>query len=168
MKLLKDENGKIYFEHKRGKVKSLAFLKDNPDIVEEWHQLFMRLKDPTGFAFQKELFRSFEDYRLFYKNSALFRELLAKWKLELNVYLRSEAIKALVDTTLEGGKASGSSAKYLLEKLTENYEMDKEETKEMMSKSKTQEYQEKSLKKKKEEQEDYSKVADIFKARKKA
>ena len=164
MKLTKNKDtGKFYYQRDKGRANSRYFIDNHPEVQEEWYEVFMRLKDPTGYAFAREMFESWDDYQIFYKNSKTFRDLLDKWKDELNIRLRSEMIQALVEDATENGKTASSSAKYVLEKLVENEE---EEKKAKRKKQEEQEKKKQQMDKNKKVKEDIDKVRDIMQARK--
>ena len=88
--------------------------------LKEAHDLYMEIADPTEYEFAKALLDS--DYTTFWDqwrriaNMPDFLVFLTKWREELDVKIRSTAIRSLMDISASDDKGSAVASKWLAEK----------------------------------------------------
>lgn len=103
---------------------------ENAEFIAELKEKFLSLEDPTEYAFALEVFKSWGLYNRIKKDSAILRAYLAEWHSELEVRLRSKALKDIISKSEKSSEAS----KYLFEgkykKQLEDYSKDKQKKKE--------------------------------------
>jgi len=103
---------------------------ENSEFLAELKEKFLALEDPTEYTFALEVFKSWGLYNRIKKDSAIFRAYLADWQSELEVRLRSKALKDIIGKSEKSSEAS----KYLFEgkykKQLEDYSKDKKKNKE--------------------------------------
>jgi hypothetical protein len=84
--------------------------------LSEWRTRFVETMDPTEYTGAIELCGSWEEWLKFKKLWPLFNEqILPMWLAEIEVRLRSEAIRSVVKDVLTDSKSANSSAKWLAE-----------------------------------------------------
>ena len=84
-------------------------------ILPSLRRLYMEANDPTEYTIAHEVFGSWKQWKRLCKNK-IIGEYIQELRDELEVRLRSDAIKAMVDTaTLEGAKGT-TAAKYIAER----------------------------------------------------
>ena len=84
----------------------------DPDGLPSMRKHFILSEDPTGYTTAKELLGSWSHWQKIFANKR-FKEELDAWQEELDVRLRSKAIKAIKDTALTEGSKGTTAAKYL-------------------------------------------------------
>ncbi len=83
----------------------------NREYLAELHNKFLECEDPNEYYFAMKWCKSYGLYLRIKKDSKIFREELEKWKLELEIKLRSRAFRNL----MAKGKTSSEAAKYVFE-----------------------------------------------------
>ena len=78
------------------------------------HKMFIASDDPTGYSFAIAAFDSWDHLQHLLKNCQWFRRHYDKWQNELEVKMRSEAIKNLVKQSKDS--KGSTAAKYVAEK----------------------------------------------------
>jgi hypothetical protein len=79
---------------------------------EEWHRLYVEAADPTEYDAAMVLIGNWEHWQVLRKSKTL-AELFDKWRMEVEVKLRSEAIKSMVRHSKQMNGAA--AAKWLAE-----------------------------------------------------
>lgn len=92
------------------------FNPEGTEDIEEWKQRFIQTRDPTEYTAAIELLGSWQDWLKFKKEWPHFRlEILPEWIQEMEVLIRSEALKTIIRDSLGGKPTSTSSAKWIVE-----------------------------------------------------
>ena len=103
----------------REKFTPLYTLKDEDHEVEgvvykSARNIYLAQRDPTEYEAAQVLFGSWRHWKFMVKSCKWFRIKVEEWRDELEVQLRSEAIREIVaDTTSTKSRSSISSAKWL-------------------------------------------------------
>lgn len=125
--LFKNDGGKVktktlFYEIGYELDSALFTIKEEDIVVEGKHlvslyKLYMALvpQDPTEYTFAKSVFNSWEIWTKV-ANSVAFRGYVKEWRKEIEVRIKSDAIKAIAEEMKSGGRSSFSAAKLLLEK----------------------------------------------------
>lgn len=81
------------------------------------HQLYVGMvpSDPTEYSFAMTVFGSWDVWSAICK-SPLIKPYVNKWRKEVEVKVKSQAIQAIAEEMKSGGRSSFSAAKLLLEK----------------------------------------------------
>jgi len=88
-------------------------LKDSdPSGLPSMRRHFILSEDPTGYETAMDLLGSWDQWEKIFQGKR-FKEELEKWQGEMDVRLRSKAIKALKDTALTEGSKGTAAARYL-------------------------------------------------------
>lgn len=82
-----------------------------PDL----HDLYIEMNDPTEYAFAMAAFDSWKHFKHL-ESLKWFRAFLTDWRLELEVKIRSEAIRSMAITANTEGSKGVSAAKWLADK----------------------------------------------------
>lgn len=92
-------------------------LANNGKTYMSIHRLFlsMVLKDPTEYDFALTVFNSWEVWDRVRKSPHVAKE-YKKWRVEADIKIKSQAIKAIAEEMNSGGRSSFSAAKLLLDK----------------------------------------------------
>ena len=77
-------------------------------------KIYLEIADITEYEFAMEVFGSW-DHWLKIQKSGTIMEYVNQWRVELEIKLRSQAIKAMKTVALEGGDKGISSAKWIAE-----------------------------------------------------
>jgi hypothetical protein len=88
---------------------------ENGVVYPSLKQIYLEYSDPTEYSFAIEVIGSWEHWQTLCK-SFVFRPYIKKWREELEVKLRSEALKAMRETARNEGSKGTTAAKYLAEK----------------------------------------------------
>lgn len=111
------------FTSATGRIPSRALFKEyavganqNPDdcpfSITEWRKIFVDTGDITEYDAAIKFFGSWEDWETFKRNWPYFRTtILKKWKEELEIKLRSDAVREMVRQS----KASHAAARWIAE-----------------------------------------------------
>lgn len=83
--------------------------------IEDLKQLYLQMEDLTEYAFATKYLGGWEHWKALLK-SYWFMEHLNKWRTELELKLKAEALQALIDESRIGGKNSYDAKKYLISK----------------------------------------------------
>lgn len=78
------------------------------------HDRYIELNDPTEYSFAMELLGSWEHWKTLVE-SATFRTHIALWREELEIKLRSEAIKEIIAVSTTEKARGTTAAKWLAE-----------------------------------------------------
>jgi hypothetical protein len=78
-------------------------------------RIYLEYSDPTEYSFAIEVIGSWDHWQTLAK-SFVFRPYIQKWRDELEVKLRSEALRAMRETAKHEGSKGTTAAKYLAEK----------------------------------------------------
>jgi len=87
----------------------------NGKVFPSAKRLFVGLGDPTGYMFSQEYLGGWKHWQTLLK-SAVTRRYIEAWQEEVEVSLRAEAIRHVVDASKSGGQSGTSAAKWLAEK----------------------------------------------------
>lgn len=83
-------------------------------VLEEFHQKFLEERDLTEYKPAIELVGSWKEWERLKRDSSKFKNFVSEWKDELEVLLRSEALKKITDIVVNGkDQASLSAAKFI-------------------------------------------------------
>ncbi len=77
--------------------------------------VYMTLEDPTEYAFAMAAFGSWQHFQLL-SGISWFKEPLTEWRLELEIRLRSKAIKAMLATATSESRGSTAAAKWIADR----------------------------------------------------
>jgi hypothetical protein len=107
----------MFFESRTKGFDPTFTLKEQDHEYEGVHYISMRkiyigMEDPTEYLFATEVLGSW-DHWLKLCNSALIREHIDKWRIELEIKLRAKAISAMVDTATTAGAKGTTAAKWI-------------------------------------------------------
>ena len=78
-------------------------------------KIFIECEDPTEYEFAQKVFGSYNHWKAV-KATSWFQPYYEDWKEELEVRMRSKALKALIKCAEEDGSRGSNAAKYLAEK----------------------------------------------------
>jgi len=79
------------------------------------HNIYMSMDDPTEYSFVMKTLGNWKHWKALCKLS-WFKPFVESWREELEVKLRSDGIKAVIDDVNSENKSSASSAKWVAEK----------------------------------------------------
>ena len=85
---------------------------DNKTGLPSFKRAFIQSEDPTGYTTAMELLGSWQHWVKLFENKT-FRAELTVWQEELDVRLRSKAIKAIATTALTEGSKGTAAARYI-------------------------------------------------------
>lgn len=120
----RDTNGrrlykKLFFETTLGgedKRKVLYTLKDQDhEGFPSLYRLYMAEADPTEYIFATKYFDSYDHWKNL-SGRPWFKEIVARWREELDVKIRAEALKRIIGESKSASKNAFTANKYLLEK----------------------------------------------------
>jgi hypothetical protein len=120
----RDTNGrrlykKLFFETTLGgedKSKVLYTLKDfDHEGFPSLYRLYMQEADPTEYIFATKYFDSFDHWKNL-TGRPWFKEIVARWREELDVSIRAAALKRIIAESKSASKNAFTANKYLLEK----------------------------------------------------
>lgn len=120
----RDTNGrrlykKLFFETTLGgeaKDKVLYTLKDQDhEGFPSLYRLYMQEADPTEYIFATKYFDSYDHWKGM-TTRPWFKEIVARWREELDVKIRADALKRIIAESKSASKNSFVANKYLLEK----------------------------------------------------
>lgn len=77
------------------------------------HRLYMEIADPTEYEFAMQVFGSWKHWQLF-TATKWFKPYLASWRMELEIKIRSDAIKQVIEKSRS--EKGSNDAKWLAEK----------------------------------------------------
>lgn len=83
--------------------------------VPSLRKIYMEIADPTEYEFAMHVFGSWRIWERITGNKLLMKHIQG-WRDELEVKLRSQAVRALVDTATAEGAKGTTAAKYIAEK----------------------------------------------------
>ena len=63
--------------------------------LDEWHDIFLASDDPTEYKAALELVGTWAKWKYFKASWPGFNKILEEWKIELDIKLRSEAVRAM-------------------------------------------------------------------------
>lgn len=89
-------------------------LRGNPKYIDI-HQMYIESQDPTEYQFAKEAFSTWEHFQHI-SSLDWFRSFLNVWRDELEVSMKSQAIKSLMKTATQDGNRGITAAKYIADK----------------------------------------------------
>lgn len=87
------------------------FHPEGADSIERWRQVFLDHSDPTEYSAALELVGDWKDWQRFKKQWPQFNRILDGWKKEVEVKLRSDALKELIKKS----KNDVSAARFIVE-----------------------------------------------------
>lgn len=107
----------MFFETKTEGYEPTFTLKEKDHEYEGVHylsmrQLYLEIADPTEYEFAQTVLGSWDHWQKLC-NSNLIRQHIDQWRDELEIKLRSKAVKSLVDTAVFGGVKGTTAAKWL-------------------------------------------------------
>jgi len=75
-------------------------------------RLYLEISDPTEYLFAQEVLGSWDHWKKLC-NSALIREQIDKWREELEIKLRAQAIQAIAEVATTAGSKGTTAAKWI-------------------------------------------------------
>lgn len=78
-------------------------------------RLYLEIGDPTEYDFAVTVFGSWKHWQKLC-NNRMFSDMLAEWREELEVKMRSDAIRSIVDSATSPGQGKVAAARYIAEK----------------------------------------------------
>jgi len=110
----------LFFETNKSKLTPILTLKRydleyKGVILTSLHRVYMELADPTEYAVAMEVFGSWKQWEKIINNKLLL-SIIQEWRDELEVKLKSDAIRALAKTAINEGSKGTAAAKYLAER----------------------------------------------------
>jgi len=105
-------------EDGRGRIQAKAIFKQYSSIgtedITDWRKRFVATLDPTEYTGGVELTGSWENWQKFKRNWPSFQTMhLDSWLEEIEIVMRSKAIRSLIDASLVKGDVG--AAKFLVE-----------------------------------------------------
>ena len=88
---------------------------DTGKFYKSARKMYIEIQDPTEYDFAMQLLGSWSHWKALCKVS-WFKEHLNEWREELEIKLRSKAIKAMVSTAIHEGSKGTTAAKYVASK----------------------------------------------------
>ncbi len=83
-------------------------------VMEEFHQCFLEERDLTEYRTAIKMVGNWKEWERLKRDATTFRNLIIDWKDELEILLRSEALKKITDVVVSGKEqASLSAAKFI-------------------------------------------------------
>jgi hypothetical protein len=79
-------------------------------------KIYMEVADPTEYAFATKCFSSWSHWRRICDKTRQLHPYIADWRDELEVMLRSQGVRGVMEEALSGGKASMQASKWLADK----------------------------------------------------
>jgi len=110
----------LFWEHRHPKyiptftVKDRAIERDGvsyPSLKE----IYLEYSDPTEYIFATEVFGSWPHWQMICESYNI-RPVIAKWRAELEVKLKAEALRSMIDSAKNDGSKGLTAAKYIAEK----------------------------------------------------
>lgn len=92
----------------------MTITKDN---IEEYKKIYLDIDDPLEYSFYSKYFSSLEDWETLC-NTSFFKPIILQWRKELEVRLRSKALRALREVALGDTRDSFIANKYLLDNFS--------------------------------------------------
>lgn len=106
----------LFWELSKDKSKALYTLKDfDHEGCKSLYKLFIAEMDPTEYRFATKYFDSYDHWMAITKKQ-WFSPHIAKWREELEIKLRSEALSRIVAESKSGSKSSFMANRFLLER----------------------------------------------------
>ena len=110
----------LFWENKETDFEGIYTLKDNDHVVDgkvypSLYKLYMQEEDLTEYDFATKHLDSWAHWQLL-QSKEWFQEYITRWRTELEMKLRSEAMKAIIDEARVGGRNSYDAKKYILAK----------------------------------------------------
>ena len=97
------------------------FNPEGTEDLDEWREVFVNSCDPTEYTAAIQLAGTWAEWQRFKKEWAGFREIiLPEWKVELEIKMRSDAIKTVITDATSSSKSAASSAKWVAEGKFDN------------------------------------------------
>lgn len=94
-------------------IKERDFKKDGT-VYYSLKQIYLSYSDPTEYTFATEVLGSWKHWQKLCNNKFL-GALINEWREELEIKLRSESIRSIIQTAKEGGHKGVTAAKYVSE-----------------------------------------------------
>lgn len=85
------------------------------NILPSLREEFMKDNDPTGYTTAIRVFGSWEHWKRL-KANALINKYIMRYEEEMDIKIRSGAVKALIETAINDGGKGTTAAKYIAEK----------------------------------------------------
>ena len=83
--------------------------------LDHWRDVFVKSMDPTEYSAAIELLGSWAEWQRFKREWPGFNKIIDEWKIEQEIYIRSTAIRAVVDDAKTKSKSAVGSARWLAE-----------------------------------------------------
>lgn len=84
-------------------------------IYPSLKQMYLEYADPTEYSFAVEVIGDWDHWQTIC-DGYFFKPLIKKWREELEIKLRSQAVKAIINTASTEGAKGTTAAKYVAEK----------------------------------------------------
>lgn len=134
---LKDHNGRyrtqsLFYETNHSEMEAMLSLKDynfkkNDKIYYSLKLIYLSYEDITEYQFALDVFGSWKHWNRI-KSNALLAPYIQEWADELEVKIRSNAIRAMVKTAASEGSKGISAAKWLADRKWQSKDSKKEAT----------------------------------------
>lgn len=105
----------LFWETSTDKDTVIYTLKDHPhEGFPSLYELYMDTEDPTEFTFAHEHMAGWSHWQMLV-NSTWFKEFVDRWRWELELKIKANALKRLIAESTAGGKNSYATNKFLIE-----------------------------------------------------
>lgn len=119
----KKKTRSLFYELEPEQKEDCIFTLKDEDIVVEGKKLISLKRlylnfvanDPTEYEFAQEVFGSWEIWEAITVQRS-FKAIIEKWRSEVAIKIKSEAIRSIAEEMRSGGRSSFSAAKLLLDK----------------------------------------------------
>lgn len=114
----------LFFEYARDRANAIYTLKDEDHTDESGkpyrslRRLYLESKDPTEYRFAKENLYGWEHWQIL-SNCTWMQPFVSKWRDELNVLIRSEALATVIKKASSTDKEALQAAKYIEDQFGE-------------------------------------------------
>lgn len=101
--------------------KAIYTLKDddheyNGNTYKSIKKLYLEIADPTEYAFAEQCFANWRHWKRISENTGLLKPYIQEWRDELEIKLRSQAIKSIAIEASSDNKGALQAAKWLADK----------------------------------------------------
>jgi hypothetical protein len=79
-------------------------------------RLYLEIADPTEYEFAKACFYNWAHWKRMCEKTTNLHPYIAEWREELEVMLRSQGVRGVMEEALSGGKSSMQASKWLADK----------------------------------------------------
>lgn len=110
----------LFLETNKSSLEPIMVLKEidweyKGKLLPSLKKIYLSFNDPTEYQVAMEVFGSWNQWKRLCDNALIFAH-IKEWREELEIKLRSQAVKALIATAQEDGAKGTTAAKYVAEK----------------------------------------------------